>query len=186
VAERLGRKWLGADAGAFAVQTTRKRLLRLRRDRENPPPFALLDCAPDAPPPGRPLTVRLRDQVFTYAPPEIRAGIRTDGAGFSVELCGFLVADGPEEGGLTVRRGLLHRREAGKLAPLMRSWQDWVDSWDLGPAPADGGFVSLWQALRERGSRELPLRAPVPPGETRALAVRVVDIFAHEHTIILP
>ncbi|MDR1360668.1 MAG: site-specific DNA-methyltransferase, partial [Deltaproteobacteria bacterium] len=101
VAEGLGRKWLGADAGAFAIQTSRKRLLLLRRNLENPPPFAILDCAPEAPRPGQPCTVRLRGGEFSYAPPKIRAGLRPAGAGFYVELRAFLVQDGPQEGELT-------------------------------------------------------------------------------------
>ncbi|MDR2076710.1 MAG: site-specific DNA-methyltransferase [Desulfovibrio sp.] len=190
VAERLGRKWLGADSSPFAIQTSRKRLLLLRRNLENPPPFAVLDCVrngpPDTLPPGRHLVVSLRRQSFAYAPPEIRARVRTTGDGMFLELCGFVVKDSREEGELVVRRGLLHRRKAGEYEPLMRSWQDWVDSWDLDPDHVPGRFVSRWQSLRERGSRELTLRGPILPAGASLIAVRVVDIFAREHIALLP
>lgn len=190
VAERLNRRWLGADASPFAIQTTRKRLLRLRRSLACPQSFTILDCALEALPP--PPAVRLVCQDFSYAQPEIRARVRTVGDGVCVELCGFLVKDSQEadaggrEGALLVRRGLLHRRCAGGTAPLMRTWRDWVDSWDLDPDPAPGPFASRWQSLREPGSRELALRGPVLPAGSRAVAVRVVDIFAREHRTILP
>jgi DNA modification methylase len=186
VAELLGRKWLGADAGALAIQTTRKRLLRLRRNLENPPPFAILDCAPEAPSRGQTFAVSLRGGGFSYARPEIRARVRAAGSGVCVELCGFLVKDGPEGGNLTVRRGLLHRLKAGGLVPLMRTWLDWVDCWDLDSNHVPGLLVSHWQAFRAQGSRDLPLRSPVLPGGSGPMAIRVVDIFAHEHTLVLP
>ncbi len=35
VAERLGRKWIGADLGKFAIHTTRKRMINIQRDMKN-------------------------------------------------------------------------------------------------------------------------------------------------------
>jgi adenine-specific DNA-methyltransferase len=35
VAERLGRRWIMADLGRFAIHTTRKRLIELQRERHN-------------------------------------------------------------------------------------------------------------------------------------------------------
>lgn len=35
VAERLGRKWIAADLGKFAIHTTRKRLIQVQRDRKS-------------------------------------------------------------------------------------------------------------------------------------------------------
>lgn len=34
VAEKLGRRWIAADLGKFAIHTTRKRLIRVQRDRK--------------------------------------------------------------------------------------------------------------------------------------------------------
>ena len=36
VAERLGRRWLGCDAGAIAIHTTKKRLVDVGRSRREP------------------------------------------------------------------------------------------------------------------------------------------------------
>ncbi|MDR2161067.1 MAG: site-specific DNA-methyltransferase [Desulfovibrio sp.] len=184
VAERLGRAWLGADSSPFALQTTRKRLLALRRTLEHSPPLAILDCAP--PRQDAPFAILLDRRTFTYDPPEIAAAVRRVPGGIVVELRGFLVRDREGEGSLLVRGGLLCRREGVRTAPLMRTWRDWVDSWSLDAAPASGCFVSLWQGLRRRGEEGIDLASPVLPAGSPVVSVRVVDIFAREHTRLFP
>lgn len=165
-AEKLGRKWLAVDSGAFAVHTLQKRLLGAGAERRGG--FAVMRCAPEN-----------EDGPGNYGQPRPEVRVTRQGAGFSFELRAFSVPDG-KVGEFFVERGLLH----GKSGPLMDSPLDWVDYWSVSLEEA-GQPVCVWQSFRTRRDREMTFSSPCIPvadGVEKAV-VRIVDVFANEQVV---
>lgn len=108
VAERLGRRWLGADAGRLAVQTARRRLLTARKtvagSGQASAPFEVLEVEGDARPGrsgasgasgrGSDRSSRSADDPLAAvigANRRIEAVARVDGLSVTVELQGYAV-----------------------------------------------------------------------------------------------
>jgi DNA modification methylase len=182
VAERLGRRWVGCDASAVAIHTTRKRLLGMAGRRA----FDVAAVMPGVPAVSAvraaPRTLRGAPEVVKKAPSTVRleATARRDSEGrVAVELTGYHA--GP--------RGEV----PGEVRSRVRTWSDWIDFWCVdwswsGPARGksprrDAALVAGFVAYRTRRSRKLPLTtgwlpAPQPDGRGPArLAVLAIDVL---------
>ncbi|MCZ6558165.1 MAG: site-specific DNA-methyltransferase [SAR324 cluster bacterium] len=156
-AARLGRKWIGCDAGWLAVHITRKRLLDvaggLPAARSGDAAFDLL--RPEAPASGAAgKQLQLLDDfsdprpagmLSTAAPAmkaEIEVALTVQGLSVSAALTDFSVSAPKgkagkletEDGNLLISAGQLLRRERkgrGKIKEtvLTATWADWVDYW---------------------------------------------------------
>ena len=205
VAEKLGRKWLAADASPPAVHATRKRLLVVRAalPPQNPPqPFLLAEMDPesasDTPAPCDSVffhQARLTRRTLPYSIRGVRTATRIEGNRFSLELVEFSpAAPGrpPNGGNPEAPAG-----DAALFAALLRrDWRDWLDYWSIGapdesPPLAEGMEKDLhcngilWHSARKRKSAGpetrspfLPLPGPGPGAP--ALLLTIVDIFANE------
>ncbi len=149
-AEKLGRRWIGCDAGALAVHTAKKRLLAAK---------------------ARPFTIA-RVGEASVAPsdaPKVAASIEKDLFGkrvVALDHVAFAV-EPPEE--LRVRG----RMRKG-------SWVDLVDYWSVGAPATSGPFTSSIHAFRDTPQSDLALRLELADDAPERLAVRLVDVFGAE------
>jgi DNA modification methylase len=150
VAEKLGRRWIGCDAGALAIHTTQKRLAELRADDGRlAAPFEVWDAAPPEPAGGR--------------GPAATLAIEPVGEGRArLALLGYT----PREGAA----------EASPLAARIAKWSDAIDAWAVDAERLEGPFEATFFAQRTRRERALPLRTPALCVGERA-RVKVVDVF---------
>ena len=203
VAERLGRKWIASDSGGLAVQTTRKRLIGLQRERASAGDAGRafeLSCPVDVEG-GGPADERVVTAKAQRDAPPSRA--------LRIELTDFRLRCGSSD---AVVVGTMHGRspvtcEQGQLRVLTpragggtdrklltRHWTDWVDCWAVDfdferRADADAAvFRPAWHGLRTRRQRRLELvtarHAYERPGRY-AVAVRVVDVLGRETMTVL-
>ncbi len=185
VAERLGRRWLGADAGALAIQTGRRRLLAVREDLARggriAAPFEVLEVEED----GRPLEPGSGDDdplgVLLAANRRVEAVARVTGLTVTVELRGAWVETrrDAEAVGVALRPGgwvlavadghlvrLAKGRDGGIVRErLTRRWSDWIEEWAVdfsGGVGEDrssdaGAFQTDWHTVRSGRERDLAL-----------------------------
>jgi DNA modification methylase len=154
-AEKLGRRWVGCDAGALAIHTAKKRLLA-----EKGRPFAIARIG---------LASEERDETT----PTISARVERDLLGtrtVSLERVDFAI-EPPAE--LRVR---------GRVRP--GSWSDLVDYWSVGTR-ASTPFTSARHAFRPTPQAELPLKLVLDDATSAALSLRVVDVFGGESRVDL-
>ena len=149
-AEKLGRRWIGCDAGALAIHTAKKRLLAAK---------------------ARPFTIsRVGEPAATPRDaPRVAATIERDLFGkriVALDHVAFAV-EPPEE--LRVRG----RMRKG-------SWVDLVDYWSVGAPTTSGPFTSSGHAFRDTPQSNLALRLELADDAPARLAVRVVDVFGVE------
>lgn len=175
-AERLGRRWLAADASPHAIAAARARLLALPHSA----PFAV--ASPEAPPPPLPQKAHARLRAafkggaieYVIGAPRLRCS--PSGSGLRCELLGldFNVPSPPP--GLS----------------LPPAWRDLLSAWSLaftpGPAfawqPDNDAFLSarvLFSAshCQKRGFTLCSGEIPRPDGGRRLLLV-LTDLFANE------
>jgi DNA modification methylase len=186
-AERLGRRWIGADSSPPAIQAARKRLLEPGRGKraENPCApfaFAVLNDEYALEPTerrqsGAPHTAALPGAAMPYALRDIAVRLSPEGEGLGVELQGFVVSGGqapPVSPG--ERRAAGTERNIALFEKLLAApWPDWLDSWSvglLGDAPQSPSSVAAQatpnaapQATPSAGA-QAPSGAPpyAPPG----------------------
>ncbi len=215
VAERLGRRWLGADTGSLAVQTARRRLLAVRQSLASggrtSAPFEVLEVAEDAHRWGSGSDDDLLRAVLA-ANRGIEAVARVEGLSVTVALWGYGVeahADGEAIGAalrpgrqvLAVVDGRLVRVAKGRnddvvRERLTRRWSDWIEAWgvDFSTGEASGDrsenavFQADWFAARGGRERGLPLvSAPhaYPQPGTYRVGVQVIDPFGCRTTTTL-
>ena len=155
-AEKLGRRWIGCDAGALAIHTAKKRLIAARAR-----PFAIARVGPN--------TDTGASAEASPEPSAVAATIERDLFGkrvVALDHVAFATAP-PEE--LRVR---------GRLKK--GSWVDLVDYWCVGAGAAAGPFTSARHAFRETPSSDIALRLELPDDAPRRVAIRVVDVFGAE------
>ncbi len=165
VAERLGRRWILADASRLAVHTTRKRLLGRRSSTG--------DTGPDM------RAVEIFEALDSQTPAGVadaRVLRRRPDGGVDIELTGFTPS----------LEGIPEREREDLEACAARSGLDFVDTWGVDFNPSnDGTFCGQWYSVRKAG---VPLvtvsdRASGDPGGTGARAlVGVVDVFGRRAT----
>ena len=156
-AHKMGRRWIGCDLAYGAIQTTRRRLQRVVQDTG--PGFAVyhLDTAPATFVDQGALTVDCR---------------RTDdGRGVEVTIVDYQTPPTPTN----------HRRVRPHVAD---DWRAVVDSVDIDSA-FDGAILrpvvsDLPTKKREAVTGRYVVAAPARPP---TLAVRLTDIFGHEHRV---
>ena len=207
VAERLGRRWLGADAGRLGIQTSRTRLLTVReaavRSGRKVAPFEVLEVERNgrSAEPGASDDDPLRGVLA--AKRRIEAVARVEGLSVTVELRGYPVEADTDAGAVGAARrpgaralavvgGHLVRVATGRDGDVVRErltrrWSDWIEAWavdfsgEAGEDPAlDGVFRADWHA--ERGGRQRALTlvsaAHTYPGPgTYRIGVQVLDLF---------
>ena len=178
VAEKLGRKWIAADLGTFAVHATRKRLLAL-----NKPPFQGFDIYEK--------NDTTENKAISFKAKQIH-----DENGLKVELVDFQAVLPDESGYLTskkthlaIENGLLvkiSRDQTGVIVreDLMKHWSDWIDYWavdfDFDPN-GKRPFQNCWTAFRSKPDRKLQLQSACFLGSsTGVVAAKVIDVFGRE------
>lgn len=158
VAQRLGRRWIGCDAGQLAIHTTRKRLLTPSASAGQDSAAVDFDLLFPRPTVERQQTMvgiegqsgaRTHSGAGTSVTPpapdpglpayraEFAVELRGKGLEVSLSLTGFSVEclQPPEaDAQLAVKNGKLMRRDLQKggglkETVLTRSWTDWVDAW---------------------------------------------------------
>jgi DNA modification methylase len=149
-AEKLGRRWIGCDAGALAIHTTKKRLLAARAR-----PFTIARA-------GAPIAVASPAE----APPTIAASIEKDLFGKRTVVLDHVAFAKPPPAELRVR---------GRVRP--GSWVDLVDYWSVGARAGAGPFVSARHAFRDTPQSELDVRLELPDDGPDALSLHLVDVF---------
>ncbi len=215
VAERLGRRWLGADAGLLAIQTARRRLLSVREvvagGGQVSAPLEVLTVTEDTHATG-PRSVDndpLGDVL--KASRRIEAVALVQGLTVTVELRGYEVGergDGdafaaplrPEARMLAVVDGHLVRVAKGRDGGGVREsvtqrWSDWIEAWAIdfsggasGEGSPGGVFRVDWHTMRRGRRRGLALiSAPhsYPRPGTYRIRVQVIDPFGCRTTTTL-
>lgn len=153
-AARLGRRFIGCDAGGAAIHTSRKRLLGLGAA------FDVLELADGTagsgsagPGPAAPGSAA----AGSAAAGRVTAGLVADADGVRVELRGY--APPPE------------------VAADGARWEDLVDYWAVDFA-GGGVFAPSFYAARGRGGLNL-LSTPREPTGIRRVVVQLVDVYGH-------
>ena len=156
VAQQMGRRWIGADIGYGAVQIARRRLQRLVQ--EGGPGFAIYHMD-DAPPP-------------VHAPGSLAVTCtRVDEQTAQVMIAAYTP---PAD----------HAERRRPRAHAAADWRAVVDAVDIDPA-YDGAVlrprvVDLPAKRRALVQGDYVVQVGPAPA---TLAVRVTDIFGHEHTV---
>lgn len=191
VAEKLGRKWIAADAGKLAIHITRKRLLQTRRQLR----LQGKSCRPFA-------IAHIRQSgEFSDNAACIEAEVILRGQWAAVRLTGFSAPDVSktlDKNNVEIRDGKIWKiLKNGSRVEILGKWMDWIDYWavdyDFTPDAEDEAgqgdcvFASWWRSFRARGHRSLELTSPyrkLTPGPHK-IAVQVIDIFGNECRKIL-
>ncbi|MFP4476715.1 MAG: DNA methyltransferase [Desulfatibacillaceae bacterium] len=163
VAARLGRRWIAADAGALAVQVTRKRMLEtgslLERGGMPAPGFDVFRAGPEQDPDAEPVL-------------EASARRTDDGRAVQVSIEGFQpVLPGPLRGEPDLSG---HSKNAGF---------DYLELWSVDMAPGDTTkpHKSSWCAWR-RGRDNLladSVEIAAPNACPREVEILGVDVFGN-------
>jgi hypothetical protein len=168
VADRLGRRWLGCDASPSALQTARRRLLGLN----GVGPFEVSQVVKEGsgacPAPAGPHASRAGSR------PRVQAELHLNSSALTVRLRdyqprGTVAALGRHRGGSS-------------------GWTEHVDYWAVDYEPRGGVFHHDWWSARSGDALELLTSAPAPGrpgGQPLQVAVRVVDIYGDETTVLL-
>jgi site-specific DNA-methyltransferase (adenine-specific)/adenine-specific DNA-methyltransferase len=158
VAEKLGRRWIGCDSGAVAVQIARKRLLDLAACR----PFEIRVVVPDpgeiAPPPGGPA-------------PQLAARILAEGTQARLTLHDYRPA--PAGKGRPIA--------AATLDAKVGAFSDYLDYWAVDWNFDGEVFRPQFTAYRTRRARKLDLTSdPWPIAEIGRVRVMAADLLGAE------
>lgn len=153
-AEKLGRRWIGCDAGDLATQTTRRRLLGIPGRNG----FEILAPRPE----------QAEEVAGLGAGPRIRARVDVDDAGRPVAILEGLSYERPD---------LVPARFRERAAAPGSDWADFLDEWAV-DWDFDGAVLQpAWSAFRTRKERGLILRSEPLAGTPRRIRIRAVDIF---------
>ena len=160
VAHKLGRKWIGADAGPLAIHTCRKRLIHgqapflLARTHAGGHAGDVSEKTPEtmsettqAAQPAPALTAMVQGQklCYTFGNPQLL--VHASDTGFSLELTGFTIeeavaapstnldTDAPARGHprLAIQDGALVREGDADFPAqtIIRDWSGWIDFWSV-------------------------------------------------------
>ncbi|HEY1390264.1 MAG TPA: DNA methyltransferase [Ktedonobacterales bacterium] len=160
-AERLGRRWIAADASPLAIQTTRKRLLAL--------------AAPHSFVVQRP--IHEGDTPIAASAADLAFAVEQSGCAVTVQLTGYT----PPPGSMLATGASSASEATDDPTGGLRS----LDSWSVDWAYDGATFRHRAHAARARnGARELPTALTftyADPGRY-TIAVHAVDFAAHETT----
>ena len=184
VAQKMGRSWIGGDANYGSVQTTRRRLQRMKvhelkgsKGSDNPgfSIWKLDSTATDRPASDENPLVQVEVQIR-----------RLVGEPSTIEV----VIQGKTTPALV---NWIGKRRSPALSAILDQevgWQEVVDAIEIDPA-YDGlcyrpTMVDAPQKRRTQveGRYELPLDPPVIGGEPTTIAIRITDVLGHEVMIV--
>jgi DNA modification methylase len=164
-AEKLGRRWIGADLGRRAIHAARKRLLETRQELlesgERCWPFDIYEVGEQEKSPSELPSVEFR-------------AVQTS-EGVDIELTAFT----PRIAGVS-KRAALSITERAATARF-----DFLDFWAVDfEYDENKPFVHHWQEFRSRKNRNLKMRSNAcwiyKNDENRRIAVKAIDVFGVE------
>ena len=157
VAEKLGRRWIAADIGRFAIQTTCKRLLDIP------------DC--------KSFEVQTLGSQWESSDILSKSVVNVEIISLSHNILQVKLAEFIP----TIDNYML-----SKLTGQPEKWSDYIDYWSVDFDYDGDVFVNLWSSYRTRQESNLNLISDsyrYRDSEVRTIAVKVVDIFGNDTSI---
>ena len=200
VAEKLGRKWIAADVGTFALHTVRKRMIAVQSELEAAGkafrPFEVLLPEGEEARPGLSQVAALLhfDRKTGMAHVEL-TGFTSSRTQASAEEVGRQLRCGRKR--IFVENGRLieiRKDEAGNITQkeILTKWSDWLDYWAVdfssGDRKEEGQiFHNEWESFRcgKNSCLELCSKPFAWNEGSGHAAVRAVDVFGNAASVVL-